>query len=145
MVSCSLAERLSADLSRRVTFPSGVQRGLAPFFCHDVTPRNRRVPLTESATRHPAGVTALGGVLLEVPEVALKRVQSATAAILDSTSNELDFVHEISNVKRPSVRVESATGSGAQDSIISLLVQTEKEVPAIRHKIGDGLVSIIFE
>ncbi|KAK4634081.1 hypothetical protein CLAFUW4_01415 [Fulvia fulva] len=32
------------ELKWRVTFPTGTSRGNAPFFCHDVTPRDRRVP-----------------------------------------------------------------------------------------------------
>ena len=36
-----------------VTFPKRVQRGELPFFCHDVTPRDRRVPFSEEACTHP--------------------------------------------------------------------------------------------
>ena len=51
------------DVAWAVTFPKGEKggqgiRGKVPFFCHDVTPRNVRVPLDKARTAHPCG--ALG-------------------------------------------------------------------------------------
>lgn len=51
------------DVKWAVTFPLGphggqAARGRVPFFCHDVTERSVRVPLTPEKTAHPSG--ALG-------------------------------------------------------------------------------------
>lgn len=49
----------------KVTFPvlNGRQRGELPFFCHDVTPRNVRVPCADINVSHPSkafGIKELG-------------------------------------------------------------------------------------
>lgn len=49
------------DVKWAVTFPRGENggqgsRGRVPFFCHDVTERGVRVPLSEKKTTHPSGI-----------------------------------------------------------------------------------------
>jgi hypothetical protein len=49
------------DVKWAVTFPKGgnggqVSRGKLPFFCHDITDRHVRVPLSEEKTAHSSGV-----------------------------------------------------------------------------------------
>ncbi|KAJ4331070.1 hypothetical protein N0V95_009952 [Ascochyta clinopodiicola] len=49
------------DVKWAVTFPKGenggqASRGRVPFFCHDVTERQVRVPLSEEKTAHPSGI-----------------------------------------------------------------------------------------
>jgi hypothetical protein len=49
------------DVAWAVTFPEGEKggqniRGKVPFFCHDITSRDIRVPLDEAKTTHPCGV-----------------------------------------------------------------------------------------
>lgn len=44
----------------------------APFFCHDVTPREVRVPFTDSSvTSHPCGATGILSVEVLVPEASI--------------------------------------------------------------------------
>ncbi|KAF3006537.1 hypothetical protein E8E13_005729 [Curvularia kusanoi] len=49
------------DVKWAVTFPKGehggqASRGRVPFFCHDITERQVRVPLSEEKTSHPSGI-----------------------------------------------------------------------------------------
>ncbi len=49
------------DVKWAVTFPKGEHggqdsRGRVPFFCHDITERQVRVPLNEKKTSHPSGI-----------------------------------------------------------------------------------------
>lgn len=73
---------------RRVTFPTGTTRGSVPFWCHDRTPRERRVPISgsssNSATHHPCQATGIRAVVLEVSasSSSFERLTNATAAIL---------------------------------------------------------------
>lgn len=48
------------DVKWAVTFPKGEKggqqvRGKVPFFCHDITPRDYRVPITKESVKHPCG------------------------------------------------------------------------------------------
>lgn len=75
---------------RRVTFPTGTTRGSVPFWCHDRTPRERRVPISgsssssNSATHHPCQATGIQAVVLDVSasSSSFERLTNATAAIL---------------------------------------------------------------
>ncbi|KAF2110713.1 glyoxalase-like domain-containing protein [Lophiotrema nucula] len=56
-----------------VTFPSGANggqkaRGSIPFFCHDVTPRDLRVPLNAEKTTHPSGVLGVRALSIIVKD-----------------------------------------------------------------------------
>jgi len=54
-----------AVLQWEVTFPAGgVQRGAAPFWCHDVTPRELRVPAGGGAALHPCGARGVDSLVL---------------------------------------------------------------------------------
>lgn len=49
------------DVKWAVTFPKGERggqssRGRVPFFCHDITERQVRVPLSQEKTSHPSGI-----------------------------------------------------------------------------------------
>ncbi|KAF9741129.1 hypothetical protein PMIN06_011296 [Paraphaeosphaeria minitans] len=57
------------DVKWAVTFPRG-ERGLTPFFCHDTTPREVRVPLSEAKTRHPSGVLGVASLTVMVDSPA---------------------------------------------------------------------------
>ncbi|KAG8858544.1 hypothetical protein FRB96_005216 [Tulasnella sp. 330] len=54
------------ELRWRVTFPALEHgRGALPFFCEDVTPRSRRVPLEpRSNAQHPCGATGIAHIIL---------------------------------------------------------------------------------
>ncbi|CAK4031687.1 Hypothetical predicted protein [Lecanosticta acicola] len=141
------------ELRWRVTFPEGTSRGkqtlgTVPFFCHDVTPRSRRVP--DENTRHPSGVLGMAGVLLEVQEASVSRLSSATAAILDHDLEGegrygLEVPHEVRSAKKPSIRIQHAAADAKKEVCLSIVLQTTQHLPDIRHQIEDGTVSVVFE
>jgi len=49
-----------------VTFPTGATRGEVPFWCHDVTARELRVPTDERKRTHPCGAFGLEGLFVTV-------------------------------------------------------------------------------
>jgi len=61
------------DVRWEVTFPSpGIERGSVPFWCHDVTPRELRVPVDEAVVRHACGAVGVAGVAIVVREQDLE-------------------------------------------------------------------------
>jgi hypothetical protein len=74
----------------KVTFPhlgegeDRFQRGELPFFCHDITPRSLRVPITKEHTTHPSGAYGIRQVCVFVPEYRAHALIKAYAAILDT-------------------------------------------------------------
>ncbi|KAL9054700.1 MAG: hypothetical protein Q9162_003980 [Coniocarpon cinnabarinum] len=48
----------------RVAFPDKSARGRAPFWCFDVTPREKRVPTDSALTEHPCGAKGVAGLIL---------------------------------------------------------------------------------
>ncbi|GAA6005079.1 hypothetical protein JCM10207_008504 [Rhodosporidiobolus poonsookiae] len=51
-----------------VTFPKkAFERGSVPFFCHDRTPRQLRVPTDEAKTTHPSGAVGVAQLTVRVP------------------------------------------------------------------------------
>ncbi|KAF7189797.1 hypothetical protein HII31_08904 [Pseudocercospora fuligena] len=138
------------ELQWRVTFPIGTDRGSVPFWCHDVTPRDRRVPLSDAATSHPSGTLGMSGVLLDADQSLSSRLSSATAAIVDNDLNkdetyEVDVVHSVSNARKPSIRIKTAGSQSKKELAISLVLQTPKDVPDIHHTIDGGEISVVFE
>ncbi|KXT06162.1 hypothetical protein AC578_1379 [Pseudocercospora eumusae] len=144
------------ELQWRVTFPTGTDRGSVPFFCHDVTPRDRRVPLSDTATSHPSGAVGMGGVSLDAAEQSLaSRLSSATAAIVGSELNkdgiyEVDVVHPVSKtVRKPSIRIKTAASQSSSSSkkhlALSLVLQTPKDLPDMHHTIDGGDICVVFE
>lgn len=59
------------EIKWKVTFPTGVVRGQLPFFCHDVTPRDRRVPVSKENTTHPCQAWGVESLTFTVDESAL--------------------------------------------------------------------------
>jgi hypothetical protein len=64
------------DVKWAVTFPKGehggqASRGRAPFFCHDITERQVRVPLSDEKTSHPSGVLGVKEVTVVVRDKQL--------------------------------------------------------------------------
>ncbi|KAM3419263.1 hypothetical protein BST61_g5201 [Cercospora zeina] len=142
------------ELKWRVTFPTGTSRGSVPFFCHDVTPRNRRVPVPERS--HPSGVVGMSGVLVEVAsESCLARLSNATAALLDEkaprneTWYEVDVVHPVAHAKRPTIRIQKGGDGSSHDAhndlALSLVFQGPRAIDAVHRKIDGGIVSLVFE
>jgi hypothetical protein len=61
------------DVKWAVTFPQGGQdiRGRIPFFCHDITARNIRVPLSAEKTGHSCGALGVRQLTIVVKDQAL--------------------------------------------------------------------------
>lgn len=139
------------ELQWRVTFPTGTDRGSVPFWCHDVTPRDRRVALSEASTTHPSGTLGMGGVLLEVEQCLASRLSHATAALVDHDLSkdgvyEVDVVQPVTEARKPSIRIKAADSQHPKrDLALSLVLQTPQNVPAIHHMIEDGTISVVFE
>lgn len=135
------------ELKWRVTFPINCSRGEAPFWCHDVTPRDRRVPCTEDNTSHPSGVLGMAGV--EIKTGSHARLSTATAAILDDNLDQkgqygVGGPHKVPTTKQPSIRIQPADGEGKGHSL-TLVLQTNQNLSPIAQKIENDVVSIVFE
>ncbi|KAL1634639.1 hypothetical protein SLS58_010581 [Diplodia intermedia] len=68
-----------------VTFPEGTRRGLAPFWCHDVTARELRVSASAQGLRHPCGALGISNIFVHTPDIA--RLHGAYDAILAHPGN----------------------------------------------------------
>lgn len=140
------------ELQWKVTFPTGIGRGNVPFWCHDITPRGRRVPITEDNTKHPCGASGMAGVQLEINDSKLEIVQKATAAIVQSEGRadgpyELGTPHEGKGAQQPSIRLVASGEVEAEGVKLSLVLRTPNTTPPdnIEQKFGGGVVSIRFE
>lgn len=83
------------ELQWKVTWPVvvgelAVQRGELPFFCHDITPRELRVPLEEENTKHPTFCYGIKTMGIYVPEDRAKLLADAYAAVLDTSNIKED-------------------------------------------------------
>jgi hypothetical protein len=90
------------EVAWAVTFPKGEKggqgiRGKVPFFCHDITPRNVRVPLDEAKTTHPCGALGVRQITIIVRDRAmLEETRKAYEAIVGraekATDDEISFI-----------------------------------------------------
>ncbi|KAK5708172.1 hypothetical protein LTR97_000712 [Elasticomyces elasticus] len=108
------------ELKWKVTFPLGAERGEVPFWCHDVTPRERRVPVSEENTNHPCGATGMFSVVVHEQQDSLKRIGSALSAI---TATESQATRELTE-KSP--RYEVGTPNGRRDDAFVELQSIEQ-------------------
>jgi hypothetical protein len=78
-------------LKWKVTVPEEpTLRGEAPFFCHDVTSRDLRVPFSEESTSHPSGAYGVTGLKIYVPRERVGELSKAYEAILDVKNGSVD-------------------------------------------------------
>jgi hypothetical protein len=133
------------ELKWEVTFPIGASRGEVPFWCHDLTPRERRVPITDASSDHPCGAVGMSVVVLSVDPTRVERLTKAISAI---TGDEGTLGTPLSPAqpKKPFIRIEQNDQLG-QDHHLSLVLHTAStKLPAtIEERIGDGRLSIQFE
>lgn len=92
------------DLKWKVTFPTGVERGVVPFWCHDVTEREKRVPVSDAATSHPCGALGIAGVRVAVDDGRSKAVGEAVGAIVGE-KGVLGAPRTVNGLRRPWVQV----------------------------------------
>lgn len=128
-------------------------KGNVPFWCEDVTPRQRRVPVTDASTTHPSGVLGMAGLQVDVKKKHLERLSSATAAIVDSSQGsgsgyETGAPKTVNKLNKPSIRLREASSDASKDLHLTLVLQTAEHGSRkpVQEQIGDsGLVSIAFE
>lgn len=141
------------ELKWEVTFPKGVERGNVPFWCEDVTPRDRRVPITEASTTHPSGVLGMAGLIVEVKQDRVVPLSTATAAIVNSPMSNYNLYETgapngVDKLNKPSIRLRGAGADASKELALTLVLQTpdHRSQQAIRERVGDdGLISIAFE
>ncbi|CZT16679.1 uncharacterized protein RCC_02514 [Ramularia collo-cygni] len=138
------------ELQWRVTFPTNIERGNVPFWCHDLTPRQRRVAITPENTTHPCGALGMAGVRLRKAG-SVSGLAKAFSAILDSSLSD-DGHYEIrvphaSSTEKPSIRIQAEPDGnhGKSDPSLALVIRTSLQVPDIHQHIHDGVASILFE
>jgi hypothetical protein len=95
----------------KVTFPivgNGFQRGELPFFCHDITKRDLRVPFNN--TSHPSLAYGIKSLTIFVPEEKVHALAKAYAAILNTP--RLSGMEDVACFEVPrGVQVEGAPES----------------------------------
>ena len=139
------------DLKWKVTIPQGIERGAVPFWCHDVTPRERRVRGTEGNTQHPCGAMGVAGIFVEIRREDFNRAQAALAVIVGNEGNGSDFEmgtpYDIGMIDRPNIRLrKSLLDSKEQLRLRLVLYNPRAPTPSpIEQRIGSGMVSIRFE
>jgi len=73
------------EVKWEVTFPvadRGYQRGELPFWCHDITPREVRMPFSKESTTHPCGSKGVSELQIFVPEARVGVLLQAYEAVL---------------------------------------------------------------
>lgn len=129
------------EVKWKVTFPKvgeGFQRGELPFFCHDITKRDLRVP--SANTSHPSSAYGIKSLMIYVPENKVDVLAKAYAAILDT--QRLDGMEDVACFEVPrAVRVE-----GVEESVQFVVRPPVKEwqVKAMEERggllLGDMMV-----
>lgn len=137
------------ELKWKVTFPTGVERGVVPFWCHDVTEREKRVPVSAEATSHPCGALGVAGVRVEVDGGRSKAVSEAVGAIVGNEKGVLGAPKAVDGLRQPWAQVQAATEGSDKVLKLALVLQTAaggNNTPRdIRQPVGDGEVDIRFE
>lgn len=117
------------DIKWNVTFPMSttpsetLRRGGAPFWCHDVTPRESRVPCNDAdATTHPFAAIGLKSISVGVPDAKFKQYERLYAAIAGPAQK---------NHGRPTFSVRSPVGERPVQIVMMPGLPAESEEPRI--------------
>jgi hypothetical protein len=78
------------ELKWVVTFPENVRRGEVPFWCHDVSSRDLRVPTDVNATNHPCGAVGVGNLTIVVPPTKMANLKMFYDVVLGPNSSADD-------------------------------------------------------
>lgn len=119
------------DVKWAVTFPKGDKggqnvRGRIPFFCHDITDRDVRVPLSKEKTKHSCGALGVRQLTVIVKDQALlDETKSAYSSITgsDGTAKGDEMSFQLG-------RVCDVEGLGGGASIVLRLPKDTKETEA---------------
>ncbi|KAL2815645.1 hypothetical protein BDW59DRAFT_153765 [Aspergillus cavernicola] len=115
-------------------YPRG--RTDAPFFCHDLTPRNRRVTFDlPSVTRHPSGATGIDCIEILVPKGEFGSYTDIYRSIVGTPPQESEGFVEF-QLRAPGVQSYSG-------SLLIRFAETEEDEQFLREK-GIGLRSLVL-
>jgi hypothetical protein len=119
------------DVKWAVTFPKGDNggqdvRGRIPFFCHDITARKIRVPLSGGKTGHPCGALGVKQLTIIIKDQAL--LDETTRAYASIIGNQGPAERE--EIRFVAGRVCDVEGLEAGAEIVLRLPRDEKEVQA---------------
>jgi hypothetical protein len=150
-----------------VTFPSKeAVRGAVPFWCHDVTPREFRVPLQSNPefTNHPSGAIGVRTIDIVAPEAELGKYVDVYKAIFDAEPVEKDGKHEfqvdspVHGLGSPVISIRAAKteeekkvlenngGPGVYELVLKVDGKADRSAPQdLEEKISDGTIRIKFE
>ncbi|KAK5132617.1 hypothetical protein LTR08_008816 [Meristemomyces frigidus] len=137
------------ELRWKVTFPKGVERGVVPFWCHDLTPRERRVPAFDGNTHHPCGAVGMAGLFVDVAEDQFERVKAALPAITKlpvhaDASYTLSTPFDVGRPEEPTMVLRRKTDDQKADLRITLEIQCPGRggQADVEQRVGDGMVLI---
>ncbi|QDS71409.1 hypothetical protein FKW77_003221 [Venturia effusa] len=153
------------DVEWDVTFAtSSIERGTVPFWCHDVTEREVRVPIesAEGATRHPCRAVGVSKVVLVVASDSFEGLQRVYAKIcgkegVQGVHGEVVFeiLQPVAGSSPSSLVLRKAEGveekavvgkNGGIAGIWEVVLAVEGSLPSpIHEKIEDGIIRIGFE
>lgn len=116
------------DVQWAVTFPQGetegqATRGRVPFFCHDVTSRQLRVPIDDEKTKHACGALGVGQLTIIVRDQVLL---DATRRIYVSLFGD-DGIAQDDEIHFSVDRVQDVDGLGRGATIVLRLPRSEQE------------------
>ncbi|KAK5105802.1 hypothetical protein LTR62_002144 [Meristemomyces frigidus] len=140
------------ELEWKVTFPLGAERGEVPFWCHDVTPRERRVPVHNGKTEHPCGAVGMAGITIKIDSAKHGKISKSMAAITETSPDSSSrFAVGAPIAKAGSagdwVHVAELDPAEGVASMLELTLRTpghDKQKP-FRQDVGDGSVCISFD
>ncbi|KAF9700195.1 hypothetical protein EKO04_001639 [Ascochyta lentis] len=132
------------DVKWAVTFPKGenggqASRGRVPFFCHDITERQVRVPLSEEKTAHSSGILGVKELTVVVRDQGL----------LDDTSEVYARLFSNEGVKRgdevyfQATRVKSVEGLDEGAKVVLRLPKDKDELKKL-EKTGYWYGDVVF-
>jgi hypothetical protein len=126
------------EVKWETTFPQkSVVRGSIPFWCHDITPRELRVPSNGVATTHPSGAIGVAEVVLVVEEDQLPAQVDVYKAIFDTEPEEKDG--------RFYFKLTSPTGDGLGSPVVSLgAAKTSAEREVIVQNGAAGVYELVL-
>ncbi|KAF2764728.1 hypothetical protein EJ03DRAFT_331627 [Teratosphaeria nubilosa] len=145
-----MMEKPRRELRWKVTFPKGVKRGTAPFWCNDVTPRDWRAAATDGNTRHPSGAIGLAGMTVEVPEEEFEDAEKAYGVLTQAARGHRRFAvgtpFDVGRIPDPEIEVKRKADNSDQEPILTLILQSPARdgLLDIEEKVGNGLVRIKF-
>lgn len=133
------------DVKWAVTFPKGehggqTSRGRVPFFCHDITERQVRVPLSQEKTSHASGILGVKELTVIVQDKQLLKETGDVFAKLFGKEG----VHRGDEVYFQATRVKSVEGLDEGTKIVLRLPKDKEEFKRLektKHWYGDVVLA----